>query len=71
MKQESQQLLHVGAGGASESALAIIGRYKAEFTAPPQRIPTDRSVDAPLLGNGDTLVALGGRPAKLIVHKQE
>ena len=39
--------------------------YRAVFTAPPQRIPSDNSVDAPLLGNGDTLAALGGTPDKL------
>ena len=39
--------------------------YRAVFTAPPRKIPSDCSVDAPLLGNGDTLVALGGTPDKL------
>ena len=39
--------------------------YRAVFTTPPQRIPSDNSVDAPLLGNGDTLAALGGPPDKL------
>jgi alpha-L-fucosidase 2 len=39
--------------------------YRAVFTAPPQRIPSDNSLDAPLLGNGDTLAALGGTPDKL------
>ena len=65
LRPMSNDIPAVGAGAASDSALSIVGRYRAEFTAPPKRIPTDRSVDAPLLGNGDTLVALGGGPEKL------
>ena len=38
---------------------------RAVFTTPPQKIPSDNSVDAPLLGNGDTLAAIGGTPDKL------
>jgi len=55
---------HVGAAEA-DAALAIVARYKTTFTAPPKRIPSTNSVDAPLLGNGDTLVALGGGPERL------
>ena len=41
---------------------AIVSKYKAVFTAPPEHIPNDTSVDAPLLGNGDMAVAIGGPP---------
>ena len=44
---------------------ARVGKYRAVFTTPPKQIPSRFAVDAPLLGNGDTLVALGGGPAKL------
>lgn len=47
-----------------DGAPVAVGQYKATFTAPPKRIPSNSSIDAPLLGNGDTLVALGGGPAK-------
>ena len=61
----SNDIPAIGAGAASEGARSIVGRYRAEFTVPPKKIPTNCSVDAPLLGNGDSLVALGGGPAKL------
>ncbi|MDB5084446.1 MAG: hypothetical protein JWN30_1332 [Bacilli bacterium] len=35
-------------------------RRTAIFTTPPQRIPTHTFVDAPLLGNGDVGIAIGG-----------
>jgi len=44
---------------------AVVAKHKAVFTVPPQKIPSDNSVDAPLLGNGDTLAALGGTPDRL------
>ncbi len=48
------------------SSLAAHGMdYRAVFTEPPRKIPSDSSVDAPLLGNGDLLAALGGGPARL------
>jgi hypothetical protein len=50
---------------AKAPAPARVGKYLAVFTAPPKQIPSRFAVDAPLLGNGDTLVALGGGPAKL------
>ena len=45
----------------AESA-RIVSRYRAVFLAPPEKIPGDTSVDAPLLGNGDVGVAVGGPP---------
>jgi len=40
----------------------IVSRHKAVFTSPPRRIPGSEQVDAPLLGNGDMGVAIGGPP---------
>jgi hypothetical protein len=43
----------------------IITKYTTHFTAVPQLTPRDRSVDGPLLGNGDMEVAIGGDPSQL------
>lgn len=40
----------------------IVARYKAVFTEPPGKIPSDTATDAPLLGNGDMGIAIGGPP---------
>lgn len=42
--------------------------YQTRFTRPPGRIPSQVSVDAPLLGNGDMTVAIGGGPGDLAFH---
>lgn len=42
----------------------IVSRYKAVFTKPPERIPSNVSVDAPMMGNGFTGVAIAGKPEK-------
>lgn len=41
------------------------GRYKTIFTAPPANVPTPKTPDAPLTGNGDIGLTFGGRPGKL------
>lgn len=41
------------------------GRYKTIFTAPPANVPTDKTPDAPLAGNGDIGLTFGGEPGKL------
>lgn len=38
----------------------VIGAHKFVMTEPPRRIPTEQIPDAPLLGNGDIGVAIGG-----------
>ena len=43
-----------------EEATRIVSKYKGVFTRPPRRIPTNKVVDAPLVGNGDIGVAIGG-----------
>lgn len=44
------------------------GRYRTTWTAPPERTPSNHSVDGPLMGNGDLLVALGGDPREQCFH---
>jgi hypothetical protein len=41
------------------------GRYKSIFTAPPANVPTPKTPDAPLAGNGDIGLTFGGAPGKL------
>lgn len=41
------------------------GRYKAIFTQPPQQTPTSKPPDAPLAGNGDIGLTMGGNPENL------
>ncbi len=47
---------------------AILSRQSVRFTEPPSRVPAPYSVDAPLLGNGQTGAALSGPPDKLVFH---
>lgn len=46
----------------------IIRKHRIVFTQPPTRIPVVHSVDAPLLGNGYTGVAISGAPDKQVFH---
>jgi alpha-L-fucosidase 2 len=46
-------------------ARKIVSSHTNEFRQPPGLTPRDRSVDGPLLGNGDMGVAIGGPPAAL------
>lgn len=50
---------------AGSTALDIVSQHKALFEAPPRSTPSNHAVDAPLLGNGDLLAAMGGTPARL------
>ena len=44
----------------------IVSGHVIHFTEPPQVIPAQCSVDAPLLGNGYTGVALSGTPDNFV-----
>ena len=44
------------------------GRYKAVFNAPPNKVPTSKTPDAPLAGNGDIGLTLGGKPESLTFY---
>lgn len=64
-------LSFVGIGSAAlgaDDALEIVDRHRVVFTAPPARLPSNNSTDAPLLGNGDFLAALGGSPERLALY---
>ncbi len=43
-------------------ASRIVSQYKGVFTSPPERVPTVRTVDGPIIGNGDVGVVIGGPP---------
>jgi hypothetical protein len=53
---------------AAKQAKAIIGRHVIRFTKPGERIPSQLSVYAPLLGNGFTGIALSGKPEQQVFH---
>ena len=46
----------------------IVSRQTVRFTTPPERIPSPCSVDAPLMGNGFTGVALSGPPEEQVFY---
>lgn len=46
----------------------FINRYKAVFTSPPRFIPTMKTPDAPLAGNGDIGLTMGGTPDSLCFY---
>ena len=43
-----------------DAAMAVVARHKSLFDGPPRGTPANAAIDAPLLGNGDMLVALAG-----------
>ncbi|MEQ6118356.1 hypothetical protein [Reichenbachiella sp. MALMAid0571] len=46
----------------------IIGKHKILFSDPPKKIPVPHSVDAPMLGNGFTGIAISGKPEKQVYY---
>ena len=51
-----------------EKSREIISRHHILFEVPPSAIPSTVSVDAPLLGNGFTAVAISGDPARQVLR---
>ena len=49
---------------APDNAKDIVSRYEGVWTAPPKIVPTCKNTDAPMLGNGDIGVVVGGAPEK-------
>ena len=49
---------------APDNAERIVSRHEGVWTAPPRRVPSNADSDAPLLGNGDLGVLIGGPPEK-------
>ncbi len=60
--------LATGNSFSQSKTSAFIPSYKAVFNSPPKLIPTSRPPDAPIAGNGDIGVVLGGTPAKLCMY---
>jgi hypothetical protein len=48
----------------ADNAQRIVSRYEGVWTAPPKKVPSNALSDAPLLGNGDLGVLIGGPPEK-------
>ncbi len=49
-------------------ASTVVSKYSIIFNEPPSHIPSTYSVDAPLLGNGSTGVAISGAPEKQVYY---
>ena len=47
---------------------SILSAHRYVFDKPPEHTPADHSIDAPLLGNGDLGVAIGGNAACAVVN---
>lgn len=45
-----------------------LSKYKAVFTSAPQHVPTAKTPDAPLAGNGDIGITMGGDAGNLCFH---
>jgi hypothetical protein len=50
------------------NASTVVSKYNLVFHNPPTHIPTTYAVDAPLLGNGSTGVAVSGPPEKQVFY---
>jgi len=48
------------AAPAAPAGATVVANYKTVFTQPPVNTPNRNCIDAPLLGNGDMLAAIGG-----------
>lgn len=55
-------------GQTSNSSKSIIKKHRIVFNQPPRNIPSAFAVDAPLLGNGFTGVAISGEPEKQVYY---
>ena len=53
-----------GKAATPDNAQRIVSRYEGVWTAPPKKVPSNTVSDAPLLGNGDLGVLIGGPPEK-------
>lgn len=49
-------------------ALRIVSHHKGIFTSPPKIVPTIRSVDGPIMGNGDVGVVMAGNPESQLFY---
>ena len=51
-----------------EDSLLYVNRYKAVMTEPPKNVPTSKTPDGPLAGNGDIGIVMGGTPNRLTFY---
>jgi alpha-L-fucosidase 2 len=54
--------------GKNYAQAIYAGRYKAVFTQAPKQVPTSKTPDAPLAGNGDIGLTMGGTPDNLCFY---
>lgn len=52
----------------SSNSMFNVSKYKAVLTSQPQNVPTGKTPDAPLAGNGDIGVTMGGSPNDLCFY---
>lgn len=57
-------VLLIACSNGNEDSL-FVSRYKAVFTEVPARVPTAKTPDGPLAGNGDIGLVIGGTPDEL------
>lgn len=53
---------------AQPKTRSFVPAYKAVFNTPASNIPTSKPPDAPIAGNGDLGIVLGGTPGKLCIY---
>jgi hypothetical protein len=46
----------------------VVSKHLGVFREPPKKVPSDKSVDGPLMGNGDVGVVLAGPPEELVFY---
>lgn len=61
-------LLYVNTLQSQTRQINFVPPYKALFNSPATNIPTSRPPDAPVSGNGDLGIVLGGTPDKLCIY---
>lgn len=61
-------LMVLGTVCKSRAQSLYVERYKAIFTKAPTKVPTAKTPDGPVAGNGDIGLTLGGNPDKLVFY---
>lgn len=61
-------LMVLGTVCKSRAQSLYVERYKAIFTKAPTKVPTAKTPDGPVAGNGDIGLTVGGNPDKLVFY---
>jgi len=61
-------LLMILASCKPQDSNLYVSRYKAVMTEPPANVPTAKTPDGPLAGNGDIGIVMGGAPNRLTFY---